>query len=233
MSICILILVGSSVGKIKNYIGCNTKFKGLLKYWNSIDRYIIESDKKLCSSSCICKFNEFSEKMFESDPIAYTIYKNYWYKSNSSNEDSSYERIQDCPNVDIQTIYDEDYKDYYDREINGNKFNIFWKNVEERFNCAGFCITNYQSDSNIIEGSSIDTRYYPNQIPMVKYTFSGINRGPVKHKGCFRLLMKWMIDALISFAVLGLISSFFQFGIFICSISLLCECYNFEDDKED
>ena len=55
--------------------------------------------------------------MFESDPIAYTIYKNYWYKSNSSNEDSSYERIQDCPKIDIQTIYDEDYKDYYDRKI--------------------------------------------------------------------------------------------------------------------
>ena len=45
MSICILILVGSSVGKIKNYIGCNTKFKGLLKYWNSIDRYIIDQIK--------------------------------------------------------------------------------------------------------------------------------------------------------------------------------------------
>ena len=55
-------------------------------------------------------------KMFES-PIAYIIYKNYWYKSNSSNEDSYYERIQDYPNVDIQTIYDEDYKDYYDRKI--------------------------------------------------------------------------------------------------------------------
>ena len=50
MSICILILVGSSVGKIKNYIEFNKKFKVILKNWNRIDRYINESDKKLCSS---------------------------------------------------------------------------------------------------------------------------------------------------------------------------------------
>ena len=55
-------------------------------------------------------------KMFES-PIAYIIYKNYWHKSNSSSEGSSYERIQDCPKIDIQTIYDEDYNYYYDRKI--------------------------------------------------------------------------------------------------------------------
>ena len=53
--------------------------------------------------------------MFESLPIAYIIYQNYWHKSNM--KDSSYERIQDCPKIDIQTLYDDNYKDYYDRKI--------------------------------------------------------------------------------------------------------------------
>ena len=231
MSVCILILVGSTIGRIKNYIGCNTQFKGLLKYWRSIDAYIIEADKKLCSSDCICKLNEFSEKMFQNDPIAYTIYSNFWYKSNNESDINAYEKIQDCNNIDLQSIYDNEYKSYYDMKINGDKFNTFWKNVEERFDCAGFCITNYQSDYDIIENADSDSRNYPNQIPMIKYTFSGINKGPVKHKGCFRLLVNWMIDSLISFGILGLIASVIQFCIFIISVQLLCNC--FEGNGED
>ena len=50
-------------------------------------------------------------------PIAYIIYKNYWHKSNSSIKDSSFERMQDCPKIDIQSIYDDNYNDYYDRKI--------------------------------------------------------------------------------------------------------------------
>ena len=234
MSVCILILVGATVGRIKNYLGCNTRFKGLLKYWRSIDSYIIEADKKLCSSECICKFNAFSEKMFESDPIAYTIYSNFWNKSYNESDENAFEKIQDCNNINLQYIYDNEYKSYYDMKINSEKFNIFWKNVEERFDCAGFCITNYQSDYDIIKNADGDSRNYPNQIPMIKYTFSGINKGPVKHKGCFRLLVKWMIESLISFAVLGLISSIIQLCIFVISVELLCNCFQGnEEEKRD
>ncbi len=232
MSVCIVILVGATVGRIKNYIGCNTRFKGLLKYWRSIDAYIIEADKKLCSSECVCKFNEFSEKMFESEPFAYTIYSNFWHKTYNQSDNNAYEKIQDCSNISLQTIYDNEYESYYDMKINGDKFNTFWKNVEERFDCAGFCITNYQSDYDIIENADSDSRNYPNQIPMIKYTFSGINKGPVKHKGCFRLLVNWMIDSLLSFGILGLISSVIQFLIFIITVQLLCNCYE-DNGKEE
>ena len=55
---------------------------------------------------------------------------------------------------------------------------------------------------------------------MVKYTFSRINKGPVKHKVCFRLLINWMIDALISFAVLDWFLLFF-FNLVFLSVLLI------------
>ena len=87
-------------------------------------------------------------------------------------------------------------------KINGERFNIFWKKVEEYFG----------------------------QIPLVKYIFSNFTKGPVKHKGCFRLLVNWIIDFLISFGCIGLVASVLQIIMFICGFSLLFNMYNKSDD---
>ena len=70
-------------------------------------------------------------------------------------------------------------------KINGERFNIFWKKVEEYFECSGFCQTNYQIFNDT--KTKNDNNIYTGQIPLVKYIFSNFTKGPVKHKGCFRL----------------------------------------------
>ena len=113
-------------------------------------------------------------------------------------------------------------------KINGERFNIFWKKVEEYFECSGFCQTNYQIFNDT--KSKNDNNIYTGQIPLVKYIFSNFTKGPVKHKGCFRLLVNWIIDFLISFGCIGLVASVLQIIMFICGFSLLFNMYNKSDD---
>ena len=98
------------------------------------------------------------------------------------------------------------------------KFAQYWKNIEKRFNCVGFC----------------QTIYYHNElretVPFTKYLFSDFNRGPIKHKGCFRLLMNWIIKALISFGALGIAGSLIQIGIVFIGINMLKEGENENDN---
>jgi hypothetical protein len=131
-----------------------------------------------------------------SDPLAYDLYKTY-------NFDGNYKNIQECKEYNgIQST---------DKIKVNKKFAQYWKNIEKRFNCVGFCQTSYYSE-----------RLNKN-VPFTKYLFSDFKRGPVKHKGCFRLLMNWVIKALISFGSLGIAGSLIQILIVFAGINMLKE----------
>ncbi len=217
-------MVDASVGKVKKYSGCNTEYKGLLKYWKSIDKYIIEADKTLCSEECPGYTKNKNEKVFIDEPTAKNVYQEY-YKVKT---DSKIIKVQDC--YSIQSQFDKNYASYYGVKINGERFNNFWKKIEEYFECSGFCQTNYQI-FNDTKTNNDSTIMYSGQIPLVKYIFSNFTKGPVKHKGCFRLLVNWIIDFLISFGCIGLGASILQIIMFICGFSLLFNIYNKVDDE--
>jgi len=163
----------------------------------------MEVDKILCSKDCPCKNDSYNYYMYKSDPLSYDIYKKY--------DVSGVERnFQDCKNTLENQNINEKIK------VN-KKFANYWKNIEKRFNCVGFCQTSYYSDE------------LNANIPFAKYLFSDFLRGPVKHKGCFRLLMNWIIKALISFGSLGLGSSIIQILIVFAGLNMLKE----EDVKNE
>ena len=135
--------------------------------------------------------------MYMSDPLAYELYEKYYIKTGNKNNFQECDKYNDIKNTG---------------KINVNKkFAQYWKNIEKRFNCVGFCQTSYYSDR--INGN----------VPFAKYLFSDFRRGPVKHKGCFRLLMNWVIKALISFGSLGIAGSLIQILIVFAGINMLKE----------
>jgi len=166
----------------------------------------MEADKLLCSEKCPCEDNKINEYMYMSDPLAYDIYKKLILTSNNNN-------IQDC-------------KESYNSIPSTNKIKVnkkfadYWKNIEKRFNCVGFCQTSYYST------------VFNKTIPFTKYLFSDFGRGPIKHRGCFRLLMNWIIKALISFGSLGIAGSLIQILIVFIGINMLKEEEN-EDNEND
>jgi hypothetical protein len=137
-----------------------------------------------------------------SDPLAFEIYNISTITDDNSIK--TYNKVQDCG--EYQNIKSPSTK----IKIN-KKFAQYWKNIEKRFNCVGFCQTSYYS-----------TKLNKN-VPFTKYLFSDFTRGPVKHKGCFRLLMNWVIKALISFGSLGIAGSLIQILIVFAGINMLKE----------
>ena len=163
----------------------------------------MQADKYLCGDDCPCEKNDINEQMYMSDPLAYDLYNNsYNIKENEKNE-KTYKNIQECSKYNEISSTDK-------IKVN-KKFAQYWKNIEKRFNCVGFCQTSYYSDR--INGN----------VPFAKYLFSDFRRGPVKHKGCFRLLMNWVIKALISFGSLGIAGSLIQILIVFAGINMLKE----------
>ena len=165
----------------------------------------MEADKLLCSDGCNCPDNAYNKFMYMSDPLAFDLYNNI-YKFGSKSKT----KVQDCDTYSNINNKNKDIK--VDK-----KFADYWKNVENRFDCVGFCQTSYYSEEKKMN------------IPFTKYLFSDFKRGPVKHKGCFRLLMNWIIKALISFGSLGLGGSLIQILIVFAGLSMLKE----EDGKHE
>jgi hypothetical protein len=165
------------------------------------------ADKLLCSEDCKCTNYTYNFFMYMSDPLAYDIYTNVYEFGGLNNF------VQGCGSK-----YSDFKKHNSNKYIKVNKkFEDYWKNVEKRFDCVGFCQTSYYSEEKKMN------------IPFTKYLFSGFYRGPVKHKGCFRLLMNWIIKALISFGSLGLGGSLIQILIVFAGLSMLKE----EDVKNE
>ena len=162
----------------------------------------MQADKYLCGDDCPCEKNDINEQMYMSDPLAYDLYNNSYNIKEKENE-KTYKNIQECSKYNEISSTDK-------IKVN-KKFAQYWKNIEKRFNCVGFCQTSYYDENK------------NRNVPFTKYLFSDFTRGPVKHKGCFRLLMNWVIKALISFGSLGIAGSLIQILIVFAGINMLKE----------
>ena len=218
LSTSIFSIISGSFGGIERYLGCNSEYKGLVKKWENLDKYFKEVDSILCSTSCPCYMNPITVKIFENEPSAKTTLNNF-YNYNQDKANSAV-NIQECilkhSNVKerLNTFVKENFQTTL-KDFDIEKFNKYWKRIEKKFKCSGFCSTIYSSD-----GSLEDTSL-PNQKPMIKYMFTDVNKGVVEHRGCLKRMLVWIQKMLFSFGVLGILSSCSQIGMFICSIGMI------------
>ena len=78
MAVSFFTLIAGSVGKIDKYIGCQSKFKGIFKYWDEIDQYIIAADTALCGKNCPCDMSKYSIQMYKNNPITKEMFNAYF-----------------------------------------------------------------------------------------------------------------------------------------------------------
>ena len=76
LSVSIFSLVAGSIGNVDEYVGCQKKFKGLFKYWNSIDKLMIDIDKTLCSDNCLCYITPYTKGLYHTDGVYRNIFDN-------------------------------------------------------------------------------------------------------------------------------------------------------------
>ena len=97
MSISFFTLIAGSTGKLEKYVGCQTKMKGIFKYWDEIDNYLQLIDKNFCIKGSKCIINMYAHQLFSKDPIYGPIYKHLYHQDD--NDSKSEIEVREIENV--------------------------------------------------------------------------------------------------------------------------------------
>lgn len=207
-SIGIFASIGGTIkNKVDDVLGCKSPLTGVLELWRNVDNYYQLADSILCSSLCQCLmysevFDEFQYDFLTSETYQ-TIVRTDHESRPVLEENQRKFNFQSCSDEARQVAYDvyisnpNNTKQY----IKPDHFADYWKGIEERFECVGWCNLNYTSMFDL-----------QNHI-MGKYVFSDVNRGVVKYPGCLYKLTHW-IPSLI-----GAIGGCLIFAAFVQSIN--------------
>jgi hypothetical protein len=210
---------------------CEEQLSGFFSHFLVLDDYFHIVDNFLCSESCECVFSnksayqEFStinianpEPQIVSDQWQYM--KNHVIYNKKGNKTRAYSFSQ-CSD-DIQALA----KSYFIDEIIAknntdvfeiNNFYNYWKRIEEKFKCTGWCNNKYLDTNN-------------EERIVAKYLFSNIDGGIVKNRGCMKLLSSWLTKIINGFGSTLLCAGFFMLFPLIFSICLYFGYYNYYDE---
>ena len=210
---------------------CEEQLSGFFSHFLVLDDYFHIVDNFLCSESCECVFSnksayqEFStinianpEPQIVSDQWKYM--KNYVIYNKKGDKTRAYSFSQ-CSD-DIQALA----KSYFIDEIIAknntdvfeiNNFYNYWKRIEEKFKCTGWCNNKYLDINN-------------EERIVAKYLFSNIDGGIVKNRGCMKLLSSWLTKIINGFGSTLLCAGFFMLFPLIFSICLYFGYYNYYDE---
>ncbi len=225
-AIAIFGLVGGSVGKVEEVIGCDSKYSGVLDAWNYIDTYLIKVDSNYCTNDCPCYFND--PTVFQNDENA-SKYFDLWV----SGDDLSATAFQSCSSAVQTTVLEEFQRAEGAEETNGFKqenFADYWKLIEEKFECSGWCTTQYTKQFDGVD----------KKLEMYKYMFSDLGRfflfnifiliyrGVPKNVGCLKQITDWLPAFLNAFGAIAIVITVLEAVVFALAISLCCS----KDKKE-
>lgn len=210
---------------------CEEQLSGFFSNFLVLDDYFHIVDNFLCSESCECVFSnksayqEFStinianpEPQIVSDQWKYM--KDYVIYNKKGDKTRAYSFSQ-CSD-DIQALA----KSYFIDEIIAknntdvfeiNNFYNYWKRIEEKFKCTGWCNNKYLDINN-------------EERIVAKYLFSNIDGGIVKNRGCMKLLSSWLTKIINGFGSTLLCAGFFMLFPLIFSICLYFGYYNYYDE---
>ena len=174
---------------------------------------MILSHSLLCSPLCKCYINEDIKKKME---LNYFTQETFSHISDISNIDIGINKIsfniENCSSDSLETI-----QEIYKSNPNNTKFKIedfhkfheYWKGIEKRFKCTGWCTTKYTNPFSLQN----DT--------MVKYVFSDVNRGVVDYPGCLNRLVNWIPSLVAVVGALLITCGFVQIINLIFTLLLL------------
>ena len=174
---------------------------------------MILSHSLLCSPLCKCYINEDIKKKME---LNYFTQETFSHISDISNINIGINKIsfniENCSSDSLETIQ-EIYKsnpNNTDFKINDfHKFHKYWKGIEKRFKCTGWCTTKYTNPFSLQNNT------------MVKYVFSDVNRGVVDYPGCLNRLVNWIPSLVAVVGALLITCGFVQIINLIFTLLLL------------
>ena len=209
---------GTIYHKIDGIIGCNTELTGVLEMWKNVDIYLMYADSLLCSDFCSCPFNKDVRSEFQENYFAKSSFDNWetYELEQWKNEDNEF--IEKTPTFNFRNcskpVQLEAHRRYIEHPnstehwIDPEKFASYWKTLENRFNCTGWCKTKYTDP------------YTSQEKRMYKFIFSNINQGVVAYPGCLHRITNWLPSLLGTIGGCLIVCAFAQTISFIMALKL-------------
>jgi hypothetical protein len=216
----IIIIVSGNISKNQLTKTCQKDLKGIFKHFLLLDDYFKLIDNYLCSDECPCYFNKnstyekfknpqlnnVSSKLIDSinfNKNVNLIDNNYYYEFNFNN---CSEKVKEKAFIKF-ILHSEENRKYFEN-INHEKFFKFWRKIENKFKCSGWCNTPYNNhDINLDELEKNDEKNNENERFIIKFLFSNINKGIVPNIGCMNKLTDWLPKYIYAFGSLLIVSS--------------------------
>ncbi len=229
--VSIFALVGAQRYRNEKTDLCEEQLSGFFSQFLVLDDYFHIVDNFLCSEDCECVFSnksayqEFStinianpEPKIVSDQWEYM--KDYVIYNKKGDKTRAYSFSQ-C-SEDIQALAKSYFIDEIISKNNTDVFEInnfygYWKRIEEKFKCTGWCNNKYLDINN-------------EERIVAKYLFSNIDGGIVKNRGCMKLLTSWLTKIINGFGSTLLCAGFFMLFPLIFSFCLYFGYYNYYDE---
>ena len=187
LGVGIVVLVGGTIDKNILSNNCQREYKGMFEDFLEIDDVLQKANNDLCYSNCPCYFSNYG--------VYEEIVENYQLDISQSDE-GGFTNIKECYDKKTSALHVSQFigKDKLFNNKRFKKFAKFWKRIEEKFDCSGWC-TN----------------------PM-KYLFSDVNRGIPDHK-CSTEVTRWLIKMVLAFGGLMVIIGGIMIIVIILAIS--------------
>ena len=234
IGVAIFCLIATKTRYWKDYLGCTGNYKGLLSVWNSVDTYLQVVDQYFCGKNCPCFFGPTLTKLYTANSTTAPYY-HIWEKQEFNDDNIKRKNIDYCidsidPNSkDAKSEKEELYKKlkekylsrnaYFNHTFNVEKFHKYYKKIEKRFKCTGFCsITYFNDETNT------------NQ-KIVKYLFSDMSKEIPEHFGCIGAIMDWFRKTLIAYGIICCLLFLVLLILFIIGILLLLVIDEEEKEK--
>ena len=217
----IVIIVSGNISKNKLTKTCQKDLNGIFKHFLLLDDYFKLIDNYLCSDECPCYFNEISTYEKFKNPqlnnVSLNLIDSINFNKNVNlieNNNNNYEfNFNNCSEkVKEKAFYKfilqkDDNRKYFEN-IDNEKFFKFWRKIENKFKCSGWCNTPYNNHNiNLDELENNDENDNNNKRYIIKYLFSDINKGIVSNIGCMNKLTDWLPKYIYAFGSLLIISS--------------------------
>ena len=171
----------------------------------------------VCSPLCKCYVNEDIYNKMKTNYFTYETFSHLSDNMKISNLKFNIENCSEDSLESIQEIYNSNPKNNYNKIIDFKKFHSYWKGIEKRFKCTGWCKTKY---TNI---------YTLKNDTMMKYIFSDINRDIVSYPGCLNRLVNWIPFLVAVVGTLLINCGVIQLINFIFTLKLM----NGNNDEDD
>ena len=203
-------LVASQISNNDLTQTCKVNYKGMFDNFRYLDEIFTTANTELCSDGCKCNLtDELALEEFEQSEEK--INKEFLeMKFEDDKTKGGAVNFQNCTNYESKMLEISKDKIFNDKigSIAGDKkekFATYWKRIEEKFNCAGWCQKYYKDNGS--------------ERIIVKYLFSDINRG-IPKSTCMNPFKNWMVRMLKAYGGLMVIDSFFQGVVWVLAITL-------------